>query len=53
VVIDQHTENITSLQDDCGSAACSRWRQDSGNKESMDDGSSFSSPPMMVSTLEA
>jgi len=39
--------------DDCGSAACSICRQDSGNEESTDAGSSFSSAPTMVGTPEA
>jgi len=39
--------------DDCGSAACSMCRQDSGNEESTDAGSSFSSAPTMVGTPEA
>jgi len=39
--------------DDCGSAPCLICRQDSGNKESMNPGSSFSSPPTIVSTRPA
>jgi len=39
--------------DDCSSAACSTCRQDSGNEESTDAGSSFSSAPTMVGTPEA
>jgi len=45
--------DFRSTSDDCGSAACSIWRQDSGNEESTDAGSSFSSPPTMVGTPEA
>jgi len=45
--------DFRSTSDDCGSAACSICRQDSGNEESMDAGSSFSSPPMIVGTPEA
>jgi len=59
VVIDQQSENITSLQsdfrsasDNFGSATCSICRQDSGNKESKDAGSLFYSPPTMVGTHE-
>jgi len=39
--------------DDCGSDSCSICRQDSGNEESTDDGSSFSSAPIMAGTPEA
>jgi len=38
--------------DDCDSSTCSICRQDSGNEESTDAGSSFSSAPMMVGTSE-
>jgi len=39
--------------DDCGSAACLICRQASGNEESTDATSSFSSAPIMVGTPEA
>ena len=39
--------------DDCGSADCSICRKDSGNEESMDAGSLFSSAPTMMGTPEA
>jgi len=45
--------DFRSTSDDCGSAACLICRQDSGNKESMDAGSSFSSAPTVVGTPEA
>jgi len=45
--------DFRSTSDDCGSAACSICRQDSGNEESTDAGSSFSSTPTVVGTLEA
>jgi len=45
--------DFRSTSDNCGSAACSICRQDSGNEESMDAGSSFSSAPPMVGTPEA
>jgi len=45
--------DFQSTSDDCGSAACSIFRQDSGNEESTDAGSSFSSAPTMVGTPEA
>jgi len=45
--------DFRSTSDDCGSAACSICRQDSGNEESTDAGSSFSSAPTMVGTPEA
>jgi len=45
--------DFQSTSDDCGSAACSISRQDSGNEESTDAGSSFSSTPTMVGTSEA
>jgi len=45
--------DIRSTSNDCGSATCSICRQDIGNKESTDAGSSFSSAPTMVGTLEA
>jgi len=44
--------DIRSTSDDCGSAACSIYRQDSGNEDSTDAGSSFSSAPTMVGTPE-
>ena len=45
--------NFRSTSDDCGLAACSICRQDSGNEENMDAGSSFSFSPTMVGTPEA
>jgi len=45
--------DFRSTSDDCGSAACLICRQDSGNEESTDAGSSFSSVPTMVGTPEA
>jgi len=45
--------DFRSTSDACGSTACSICRQDSGNEESTDAGSSFSSPPTMLGTLEA
>jgi len=45
--------DFRSTSDGCGSAACSICRQDSGNEESTDAGSSFPSAPTMVGTLEA
>ena len=42
--------DFRSTSDNCGSAACSICRQDSGNKESTDAGSSFSSAATMVGT---
>jgi len=45
--------DFRSTSDACGAAACSICRQDSGNEESTDTGSSFSSTPTMVGTLEA
>jgi len=45
--------DFRSTSDDCGSAACSICRQDNGNEESTDAGSSFSSAPTMVGTAEA
>ena len=45
--------NFRSTSDDCRLAACSICRQDSGNEESTDAGSSFPSAPMMVGTTEA
>jgi len=45
--------DFRSTSDDCGSAACSICRQDSGNEESTDASSSFSSTPTMVGTPEA
>jgi len=49
------TPDVSDLQStsaDCGSAACSICRQDSGNEESTDATSSFSSAPTMVGTPE-
>jgi len=45
--------DFRSTADYCGSAAYSIFRQDSGNEESSVAGSSFSSTPTMVGTLEA
>jgi len=45
--------DFRSPSDDCGSAACLICRQDSGNKESTNAGSSFSSAPTVVGTPEA
>jgi len=45
--------DFRSTSDNCGSAACSICRQDSGNEKSTDAGSSFSSAPTMVGTPEA
>jgi len=45
--------DIRSPSNDCGSPTCSICRQDSGNEESMDAGSSFTSAPTMVGTPEA
>jgi len=45
--------DFRSTSDDCLSAACSICRQDNGNEESTDAGTSFSSAPMMVGTPEA
>jgi len=45
--------DLQSTSDDCGSAACLICRQDGGNEESTDAGSSFSSVPTMVGTPEA
>jgi len=45
--------DFRSTLDDCGSAACSIHRQDSGNEYGTDACSSFSSAPMMVGTPEA
>jgi len=45
--------DFRSTSDDCGPAACLICRQDSGNEESIDAGSSFSSAPTMVGTPEA
>jgi len=44
--------NLPSTSDDCGSAACSICRQDSGNEKSTDAGLSFSYTPTMVGTPE-
>jgi len=48
-----NVSDFQSTSDDCGSSACSICRQDSGNEESADAGSSFSSSPTMVGTHEA
>jgi len=45
--------DFRSTSDDCSSAARLIFRQDSGNKESMNAVSLFSSTPMMVATPEA
>jgi len=45
--------DLRSTSDECGSAACTICRQDSGKEESIDAGSSFSSAPTMVGTPEA
>jgi len=45
--------DIQSTSDDYGSAACAICRQDSGNEESTDAASSFSSAHTMVGTPEA
>jgi len=45
--------DFRSTSNECGSAACSICRQDSGNEESTDAGSVFSSTPMIVGTPEA
>jgi len=45
--------DFRSTSDDCGSAACAMCRQDSGNEESTDAGSSLSSAPTIVGTPEA
>jgi len=45
--------DFRSNSDDCGSATYLIYRQHSGNKESTDAGSSFSSGPTMVGTPEA
>jgi len=45
--------DFRSTSDDCGSSACLICRQDSGNEESTDAGSSFSSAPTVVGTPEA
>jgi len=45
--------DFRSTSDDCASAACLTCRQDSGNEESTDAGSSFSSASTMVGTPEA
>jgi len=42
--------DVRSTSDDCGLAACSICRQDSGDKKNMDASLSFSSPPTMVGT---
>jgi len=48
-----YVNDFRSTSDDCGSAACLIYRQDSGNKVSTGAGSSFSSPVTMVGTPEA
>jgi len=48
VAPDVSDSRLTS--DDCGSAACLICRQDSGNEESTDASSSFSSAPTKVGT---
>ena len=45
--------DFRSTSDDCGSAACSVCRQDSGNEESTHASPSFSSAPTIVGTPEA
>jgi len=45
--------DFQSSSDDCGSAACLICREDSRNEESTDPGSSFSSAPTVVGTIEA
>ena len=45
--------DFRSTSDDCGSTSCSICRQDRGNEESTDAGSSFSSAPIIVGTPEA
>jgi len=45
--------DFRSTWDDCGLAACLICRQDSGNEERRDAGSSFSSAHTMVGTPEA
>ena len=45
--------DFRSTSDDCCSPACLICRQDNGNEESTDAGSSFSSTPTMVGTPEA
>jgi len=45
--------NFQSTSDDCGSPACLKCRQDSGNEESTDAGLSFSSAPTIVGNPEA
>jgi len=45
--------DFQSTSDDCGSAACSICRQDSGNEESTDAGSLFSSALTTVGSPEA
>jgi len=45
--------DFRSTSDDCGSGACSICRQDSGNEDSTNAGSSFSSAPMIVGTPDA
>jgi len=45
--------DFRSTSNDCGSAACLICRQDSGNEESTDAGSSFSSAPTMVGNPDA
>jgi len=45
--------DFRSTSDDCSSAACLIFRQDSGNEKSTDAGSSFCSAPTVVGTPEA
>jgi len=45
--------DFQSTLDNCGLATCSICRQDSGNEESTDAGSSFCSAPMKVGTNKA
>jgi len=45
--------DFRSTSDNCGSVACPICRQDSGNKESTDAGSSLSSAPTIVGTPES
>ena len=45
--------DFRSTSDACGSATCLICRQDSGNEESTDAGSSFSSTPTIVRTPDA
>jgi len=49
----QDVSDFRSTSDVCASTACSICRKDSGNEESTDAGSSFSSPPKIVGTSKA